>query len=177
MMPVSPLFGWSEGLALAVAAIAVVTDVKYRKIPNWLTFSAMTAGIAMSLFFYRVRWPLPFLGIGTGLLLMLIPFAVGGVGAGDLKLLMALGALLGSVRIFWIVLLSGMAGGFFSLLYMGYKLRLSGTFFRLKLMTESLWNRRRGGKLRSSPVASRRLLPFIDRRKSEGVRRKCFWKT
>jgi prepilin peptidase CpaA len=141
-MPVLPYTWWSIGLALAVALIAVVTDLKSRKIPNWLTITAMVAGIAVNLILNRDHWSLPFLGVGTGLILLGIPFAAGGIGAGDLKLLMALGALLGPAQLFWIVLFAGMAGGLFSLIYMEYKLGFSGMFARLKLMTESLWNRR-----------------------------------
>lgn len=77
----------------AVLLTAVCTDVRFRRIPNWLTVSAAAVGLILSVFG---------MGIGTSLKGLLIGFAAGYLlwmlqtfRAGDAKLFAALGALMG----------------------------------------------------------------------------------
>ena len=76
-----------------IATVALFTDTRRGRIPNWLTFPALGLGVALH----------SFVGGGDGLLfaaegaalglgLFLVPFLIGGMGAGDVKLLAALGA-------------------------------------------------------------------------------------
>ena len=99
-------------IALLVALVACMTDLKSGRIPNLLTFGAAVA----ALFFHAIT------GRGEGLLLasggwavgvavFFLPFALGGMGAGDVKLLGALGAWLGPTDAVWLALYSGIAGG------------------------------------------------------------------
>jgi prepilin peptidase CpaA len=86
-----------------IAAIAVifivaccVVDARTRRIPNVLSASAMLAGLALNAMYFGVAG----LGVSLGGLLaagaVLVPaFAVGGLGAGDVKMMGAIGALLG----------------------------------------------------------------------------------
>jgi prepilin peptidase CpaA len=99
-------------IALVVGLVACVTDVQSRRIPNVLTFGAAGAallahGVAGG-FDGVLRsgggWVL-------GTLLFLPFFALGGMGAGDVKLLAALGAWLGPREIFWVAIYASMAGG------------------------------------------------------------------
>jgi prepilin peptidase CpaA len=53
-------------------------------------------------------------GLGLGVALFFVPFAFGGMGAGDLKLLAALGALGGPGFVVWCALYAGVAGGAFA---------------------------------------------------------------
>lgn len=75
-----------------VAAAAALLDLKWGRIPNWLTFPAMLLGVLYIFWQY---------GTGTGVercILLLALFLAGTlsiIGMGDLKLLMALGALNG----------------------------------------------------------------------------------
>jgi len=83
-----PLFG--------LLLCAVATDVRARRIPNWLTFSLILAGCAQSMLpvaTVGVRDSL--LGFGTGFGLTFILFVLGAVGGGDVKLLAGAGAWLG----------------------------------------------------------------------------------
>lgn len=104
-------------LVLAIVAIAVVTDVRRRKIYNALTFPAMVLGFAVNgvqdgpggLLFTAA-------GLLLGAALFILPVAFLGRGAGDLKLLAAIGALGGPVFVLWCGLLTGVAGGVFALL-------------------------------------------------------------
>jgi len=83
-------------LPAVFGAIAAVTDWRWRRIPNWWTVPGFVLGLAGN---WMVRgWPGgkdSLLGAGLGLLLLLPFVAVRGIGMGDLKLVIALGALLG----------------------------------------------------------------------------------
>ena len=79
------------------------------------------------------------LGLLIGFALLFIPFALGGIGAGDLKLLMALGAFIGPYAIFWVTLLGGIYGGIISLLAI-FKRLGTKAWLRIYLVVTSLWN-------------------------------------
>ena len=81
---------------LALVAVAAVTDIRARRIPNWLTLTVALAGIAQSLtplavtsLFQSVA------GLAVGFVLTFVVYAVGGRGAGDVKLMAGIGAWLG----------------------------------------------------------------------------------
>jgi prepilin peptidase CpaA len=80
-------------LVLVIAGIAVCTDLRARRIPNWLTISGMGAGLVLNLLLGGVSGGLHALeGLGLGMALLLLLFLRGGMGGGDVKLLMAIGA-------------------------------------------------------------------------------------
>lgn len=98
--------------ALAIAGAAVFTDTKQGIIPNKLTFPAVLVGCALhaalggwdALGFAAA-------GAGLGLALFLLPFLFGNMGAGDVKLLAALGAFVGPFAIFGTFFYSVILGG------------------------------------------------------------------
>ena len=82
--------------ALAVTLIAAWTDWRTRRIPNWLTMPALVLGIGTHAL--AAGWPGAKASLeGAGLAMaILLPFViVRGLGAGDWKLMTAVGALLG----------------------------------------------------------------------------------
>jgi prepilin peptidase CpaA len=101
-----------QSVALGVAVIAVVSDMATRRIPNPLTFGA--ALVAVAAHGYAAGWTgvgLSLAGWLLGVAFFFPVFALGGMGAGDLKLLGALGAWLGPAAVVWVALYSGVAGG------------------------------------------------------------------
>jgi len=81
---------------LAVTLIAAWTDWRTRKIPNWLTVPALALGIGVNAL--AAGWPGAKASLeGAGLaLVILFPFVLKrGLGAGDWKLMAAIGAFLG----------------------------------------------------------------------------------
>ena len=101
---------------LIVGVAACVTDLHARRIPNWLTFGAAAAALAT-----HYAWGGPASaqtaagGWVTGLFLFMPLFLLGGMGAGDVKLLAALGAWLGPSGAFWLAIYTSMAGGVMAL--------------------------------------------------------------
>jgi prepilin peptidase CpaA len=115
---------------LCVAIIACAIDLRSRRIPNWLTFGAAGAGL---IFQVALHGPAGLLtgvaGWVVGVLIFFLPFALGGLGAGDVKLVGALGAWLGPLEIVWLALFTGVAGGVLAIVvslargYLGQALR------------------------------------------------------
>jgi prepilin peptidase CpaA len=104
-------------VAVAVSLAACVTDIRTRRIPNTLTLTAAAAAV----FFHLIQNgpPAAAASVGgwfVGVLLFSPFFIVGGLGAGDLKLLGALGAWLGPWTALFVALYSAIAGGVMALL-------------------------------------------------------------
>jgi prepilin peptidase CpaA len=84
---------------LSMISVAAIFDIRTHRIPNLLTFPA----IFLAMCYYTVEhgWA-GFLfsagGLGIGIALLLLPYLMGGMGAGDAKLMGAIGACLGAER-------------------------------------------------------------------------------
>lgn len=97
--------------------IAVITDLRSHRIYNWLTFPAIALGLLLNSFAARSPGFLFALG-GLGIAcLSLILFALGAMGAGDVKLLGAVGALMGPHFAFWSLLGTAILGGVLGVIY------------------------------------------------------------
>ncbi len=71
-------------------------DLSSGRIPNYLTFGGALAGLGFQLGFHGLPGLLDGLaGLGLGFILLLVPYLLGGMGAGDVKASAALGAWLG----------------------------------------------------------------------------------
>jgi prepilin peptidase CpaA len=124
--------------ALMVAGVAMLCDLRTRRIPNLLTFGAAALAAVAGLVFGG-PWGLliALAGWALGVALFFPMFALGGMGAGDVKLLAALGAWLGPMETVWLALFSSIAGGVIALivsLYHGY-LRQALTNVWMMLLT------------------------------------------
>jgi len=96
-------------------AVAVVTDVKTRRIPNWLTGSLAGAGFGLAFGGGVVTPAQAALGLLTGLLLMMPGHLIGATGAGDVKLMAVIGILVGPSVVLKAFLYTAVAGGVFAL--------------------------------------------------------------
>jgi prepilin peptidase CpaA len=113
---VSELLTVKSAVAVGIGLTACVTDLRSRRIPNALTFG--TAAAALVYGAVMGGWA----GLGNALLgwvigavVFIVPFALGGLGGGDVKLLAALGAWLGPMPAVWVALYTGVAGGIMAL--------------------------------------------------------------
>jgi len=98
--------------ALVLASLAAIIDVRTSRIPNLLTFGGAAAAMVFHAFATGTSG-LVEAGLGwfVGALLFFPWFALGGMGAGDVKLVAALGAWLGPVGALWLALYTAVAGG------------------------------------------------------------------
>ena len=99
--------------ALAAGAlVATVVDIRSRRIPNVLTGSMAAAGIGLAAAGVSgISVGASIAGMLIGLLLMLPGHALGATGAGDVKLMAAVGAVLGVHLIVNAFLFTALAGG------------------------------------------------------------------
>jgi prepilin peptidase CpaA len=98
-------------LALTLGSVAVFEDIRSRHIPNWITAGAFIAalvyqGISRGL----AGLELALLGTLIGFGIFLVFFCLGALGAGDIKLMAAFGALLGPSGILVAALLAAIIG-------------------------------------------------------------------
>ena len=106
-----------ENVVVGVACLAACAfDVRYRRIPNTLTVVTAVGG----LIFAGVVAGLPGAGLSVagclvGAALFFPLFALGGLGAGDVKLVAAIGAWVGPLDALWVCLYAAMAGGVMAL--------------------------------------------------------------
>jgi prepilin peptidase CpaA len=98
-------------VVLAISLAGCVTDLRSRRIPNILT----VGGALAALLFHTMTGGIT--GAGTaaagwlaGAAVFFLPFYLGGMGAGDVKLMAALGAWLGPPLTIWLAIYTGIAG-------------------------------------------------------------------
>jgi prepilin peptidase CpaA len=113
-----PVFGW----AAVFLFFAVASDLRFHRIPNWLTLSALLAALLVSPWAGATSGPLEAaMGAALGFALLVGPYAFGGFGAGDVKALMVLGAWIGPEAVLGAAGWAVIAGGAFALLMLALR--------------------------------------------------------
>lgn len=100
---------WELTLAILIPATLYASWIDYseRRVPNWLNAALAAAGLIMQgAFFGWQGVGVGALGIAVGFGLLILPWMVHGMGAGDVKLMAAIGAWLGP----WLTLVSFATG-------------------------------------------------------------------
>lgn len=115
----SPIAIWCASLTITLVGLAMMTDLRWRRIPNFITFPAFLAGLLVRILFQG--WA----GLGFALsgaflapILLLIVHGGRGIGMGDLKLAAAVGAIVGPVLAVAAMLISAIAGGILAIAFM-----------------------------------------------------------
>lgn len=95
-----------------VLIVAAIIDGWLLKVPNWLTFPLILSGWA---YWGMVQgWSglaMSLAGTAVGMGLLLLPYSVGGMGAGDVKLLGGVGAWMGAFTTLGAFCVSALVGG------------------------------------------------------------------
>lgn len=124
-------------LLMVVLITAIYTDLRSSRIPNLLTFSAMSIGPIAHAYLAGSQGILfSFEGLGTGLGLFLFLYASGGIGAGDVKLMGAVGALVGPYGALISGCLAILVGGLYALGAMCYQWGVMATGRKLACATQ-----------------------------------------
>ena len=104
------------GVLSAGLLVATVIDLRTRRIPNVLTASMAVLGFGLAAAGANENtMGASLAGLVLGLLLMLPGYALGATGAGDVKLMAAVGAILGPALVLLAFVCTSIAGGVLAL--------------------------------------------------------------
>ena len=126
---------WIVWFVTIVLVVAAVIDGAILKVPNWLTFPFIISG--------WVYWTISggFAGLGysllgtfVGMMLLLVLRNVGGMGAGDVKLLAGVGAWLGTIVTLWAFAYTAIVGGVMA----AFMIMASGNWFNHYAMARQI---------------------------------------
>src|SRR5688572_8550020 len=109
MTPIPPAAVW---LVSGILVEAAVIDGLRLRVPNWLTFHLVLGGLVFAAWTggaSALFWALA--GASLGLALLLPLYAIGGMGAGDVKLLAGVGAWMGPALTLGAFVASAIVGG------------------------------------------------------------------
>jgi prepilin peptidase CpaA len=107
-------FAWWP--TLVVLAVATFTDLRSRRIPNWLVVPFMLAGLVVPAWLFGWHgFGQSMEGFGLGALVFGILSWVAGMGMGDVKLVAAIGAWVGPQQLLLAMVLTAMTGGLIAL--------------------------------------------------------------
>ena len=124
----------SEGIQfvlLMVIATAAWSDLRTRRIPNWINVSGAFIGFLLHALdggLHGAVTSLAGAALGVGIFVGL--FAVGGMGAGDVKLFGAVGALVGPQALVLVFVFTGLLGGIAAIALAVFRGRLRETVDR-----------------------------------------------
>jgi prepilin peptidase CpaA len=114
-------------LALALLVLsAAIYDFRFRRIPNWLNLSGLILGFGLNLFCFHWRGPLISIeGLLIAAAIYLPLYMLRGMGAGDVKLMAAVGAIAGPNHWLAILLATALTGGIAGAVYAWVKGRFT----------------------------------------------------
>lgn len=131
------MFLWTivgDFFLVLVLLLAVVYDQREQRIPNLLILIGLIAGLVWNVCQGGLEGLLFSLkGFAAGLGLLFIPFAMGGMGAGDVKLLAVVGTFKGYIFAFHTFIYMALWGGFIAVILLVIKGKLGNTLRRLLL--------------------------------------------
>ena len=108
--------------------IATVVDLRTRRVPNVLTAAMAAVGLGLAAAgLSGVSLGMALLGLVVGLAVMLPGHVIGATGAGDVKLMAAVGALVGPSLAFKAFLFTALAGGALAVIVAVRRRRLNAT--------------------------------------------------
>lgn len=129
------LMSLSHLCLLSLAVVCIYTDLRRGRIYNAVVGPAIVAGLGYHLYTGGAAglW-FGLKGLILGLLLLVIPFMLGGVGGGDVKFLAAVGALGGPAFAWKVFLYGALIGGVLALGTLAYRRELRGVLQKLGRM-------------------------------------------
>jgi prepilin peptidase CpaA len=126
---------WINYFLLTLLALCAASDVRSNKIPNIVTFPFAISAIALHTFTNGLDGFLfSTAGMATGIALLIIPYIMGGMGAGDVKLMGVVGGFLGAKATLSAFILIALAGGIYSLVIILIRRDVFKGFFSEKVL-------------------------------------------
>ena len=125
-------------LLAIVLLIAAASDVRFHKIPNWLTYTAVILAVVYHTAMKGLEGLLFSIGgVGVGIAVLITFYLMGGMGAGDVKLMGAVGGLLGPKGVFMAFLFTAVIGAIWAFTLLTFHGYLKETTKRFKTTLET----------------------------------------
>ncbi len=86
---------FSNLIIVTVTGLAVFFDLRVRRIPNGLVLFGLGAGLILNLYRGSNEFSYSVIGFFAGIGILIVPFLLGWLGAGDVKYFAVIGAILG----------------------------------------------------------------------------------
>jgi prepilin peptidase CpaA len=134
-MQIAPEFAYPAVASLS-ALCGSVTDVRSRRIPNFITAPSALLGLMLHL--ALGGWRSMAMAAVAGLIcgaVFLVFYLAGGMGAGDVKLIAAVGCLVGISDVGYVLVLTAIAGGVMAVAFAMMRGRLWETFSNVGELT------------------------------------------
>ena len=127
-------------LLAVIVILAAIWDIRWRRIPNWLTVSGLFLGITLHASFAGWRGALMSVeGVGLALVVLLPLVLMRALGAGDWKLMGAVGALLGPWMFLFVLLASVFVSGLMAMVLMVRTNRVKQTMRNLIVLVQGFF--------------------------------------
>jgi prepilin peptidase CpaA len=132
---------WSNYLLIILLLICVITDLKERKIYNAILFPFLTIALILHTIIGGIHGLTEsLLGTMAGLGILLIPYLLGGMGAGDVKLLAVIGGIKGIGFVLMASLYMALAGGIMAIFVLLFRKGLKSRLKRISIFLHGLLN-------------------------------------
>ncbi len=119
--------------------LAAIWDIRRRRIPNWLTIPGIALGIGLNWFLFETPGLLNSLeGLGLAFMVYFVLYILRGMGAGDVKLMAAVGAAAGPANWLGILVLTSLAGAVAGVALVASKGRIRKTLRNMWLILSGL---------------------------------------
>jgi prepilin peptidase CpaA len=127
-------------LVLIVTALAAAYfDLRVRRIPNWISVAGALSGLVLNVYFESLHGAMTATGGLLAALCIYVPlYALKGMGAGDVKLMAALGAIAGPGNWFNIFLVTALLGGAASLALVLFRRKTGQTLMNVSVIVSQL---------------------------------------
>lgn len=133
-------------IVAALGAVAVVEDLRSRRIPNWIPLAALILGLAWNTFAHGWHGTLgSLLGAVAGFLVFIVFYVLGGMGGGDIKLMGGFGAVIGIQHVLAAAFAAALCGAAIALGVIGVR---------------ALRKRRRAGETSGTQAAESESIPY-----------------
>ena len=118
-----------QAILLLIVCVAAIYDLRYRRIPNWVVLTGLVLGLGANTFLFGwAGLQRSLLGLGLGFLIYFPLYLLRGMGAGDVKLMAAVGAIVGWADWIGIFFLTAIVGGLAALALLAARSQLRRGF-------------------------------------------------
>ena len=129
-----------EVVLLALVLGAAVYDVRYRRIPNWISVGGSAVGVALNAFLGppMFGWAFALKGLALGFGAYFVLYLLHAMGAGDVKMMAAVGSLVGWEDWIGIFILTAILGGIAAICLATMRKRLGKTLWNVGFILSEL---------------------------------------